>query len=648
MHSKPPTAGAPVPGATGNPAWWDAHDPQNLQYYSTNFPCRTACPVGTNAGGYVALVAQGHYREAQSLARAPNPFASVCGRICAHPCEAACRRGALDAPIQIRALKRFVNERFGVESGASFEEILRVVERPRPRAEKPGRVAVVGAGPAGLACAHDLALMGHRVVVFDAAKVAGGMMRMGIPEYRLPRAPLEREIEFIRWLGVEIRLGTPIGGEVTFKDLQRDFDALFLAPGCRRGKSLRIPGAELSGVYTAIDLLAHVNLGLPLEVGRRVVVVGGGNVAYDAARSSRRFGGTSQPDEPAHNLALDAVTVAARLLEREVTMVALESREEMPADSIEIIEGTEEGVHLFNRRGPKEILGENGRVIALRTIDVARVFDEQGRFSPQFTPDTEKEIACDTIILAVGQASDLSFLGEDHGLKITPQNLIAVDPSTLATSRPGVFAGGDVAFGPRIVISAVADGRRAAVAIDTHITGRGVEPVRYRLRVFPTFGYDHPFARGDYEKIPRADLPALAVEQRNATAEVERVLTESQARAEGSRCLHCWVNTVFDSSRVGGSECIQCGGCVDVCPEQCIDLVSLRRMSLATDTESIRLPDGNPLVLNREPGAVLIKNESVCIRCGLCARRCPTGVITMQALYREDEAPLVRLADGSI
>ena len=604
--------------------------------------------MGTNAGGYVALIAQGHHEEAYALARGPNPFASVCGRICAHPCEAACRRASIDAPVHIRALKRVVGEKYGIESGRSFEDIVKVVDKPRAKAARAGRIAIVGAGPAGLACAHDLALMGHDVVVFDGAPVAGGMMRLGIPEYRLPRPQLEREIDFIRWLGVEIRLGTPIGGKVSFADLTRDFDAVFLAPGCPKGKALKIPGAELSGVLTAIELLARVNLGQPIEIGKRVVVVGGGNVAYDAARSTRRFGGTSTSHESSHNLAIDAAVVASRLLGREVTLVALESREEMPADPTEIAEGSEEGVRLITRRGPKEVVGVDGRVTALRTIDVARVFDDAGRFAPTFTPGTEQDIACDTVVIAVGQIADLAFLGEGHGLTTSPQNFITVDPGTLSTSRAGVFAGGDIAFGPRIVISAVADGRRAARAIDTHLTGRTDAPPRHRLRVFSTFGYDHPFALGDYETRPRGALPSLPIERRIAGAEVERVLTEPEARVEASRCLHCWVNTVFDSSRMNGSECIECGGCVDVCPEQCIDLVSLRRISRAPGAKHLRLPDGSPFPAPGQPGAALIKDETACIRCGLCARRCPVGLITMQALYREDEAPLLRLADTAL
>jgi NADPH-dependent glutamate synthase beta subunit-like oxidoreductase/NAD-dependent dihydropyrimidine dehydrogenase PreA subunit len=623
-------------------SWWSGHAPLDLRYYQSNFPCRAACPVGTNAGGYVALAAQGRWDEAYALARGPNPFASVCGRVCAHPCEAACRRGSIDAPIHIRALKRVVDERRGLSSGRSFEEVAKIVEQPRPKAEKPGRVAIVGAGPAGLACAHDLALMGHRVTVYDAAPVAGGMMRLGIPEYRLPRPLLDRDIEFIQWLGVDIKLNTPIGTDPSFADLVRQNDAVFLAPGCRRGRGLKIPGADLPGVLTAIDLLVAVNLERPVEIGRRVVVVGGGNVAYDAARSARRFGGTSDPEEEAHNLAIDAAVVASKVLRREVTMIALESRAEMPADPSEISEGAEEGVKLLNRRGPKEIVAEDGRVAALRTLDVARVFDACGRFAPEMIPGSEKDIACDTVVLAVGQMADLSFLGEGHGLSTTPQGLIAVDKETLGTSRAGVYCGGDLAFGPRIVISAVADGRRAARAIDTQITGRVDAPLRHRLRVFNSYGYNHPFARGDYEKVPRAELPVLPVERRAGPAEVERVLDDAEARAEGSRCLHCWVNTVFDSSQMNGSECIQCGGCVDVCPEQCIDLTALRRISAADQT--LRLPNGESFQPSQN-GAALIKDETACIRCGLCARRCPVGLITMQALYREDEAPLLRGAD---
>jgi NADPH-dependent glutamate synthase beta subunit-like oxidoreductase/ferredoxin len=600
--------------------------------------------VHTNAGGYVSLIAQGHYREAYLLARRPNPLASICGRICAHPCEAACRRGQLDEPIAIRAMKRFVNERYGVESTISFDEILRAVERPRPVTNQPCRIAIIGSGPAGLACAHDLALMGHAATIFDAAPVAGGMMRMAIPNYRLPRELLDREIEFVKYLGVHLQLGVEIGRDITFRELRQQFDAVFLATGCRKGKLLKLPGGEKEGVLTALDFLVHLNLGVPLDIGQNVLVVGGGNVAFDVARSARRFGGTSHADEEHHNLAADAAIAVSRILRRKVTLVSLEARDEMPADAEEIEQGSIEGVTLLHRRGPKAVLG-NGRVTGLQTLDVSRVFDENGRFSPKFVDGSEKDIACDTVILAIGQIADLTFLGDNHGLQTTPQQTVAVNPETLETTVPGVYAGGDVAFGPRIIISAVGDGRRAAKSIDTYLTGRRDEEPRYVVRIFPTFGYDHPFARGDYETIVRRRVPVLPIERRQAREEVELCLSEQEARTEGARCLHCWVNTIFNSSRMQGSECIQCGGCVDVCPEECIDLQSLSKVAAQSDDVVALLPNGEPATVFQANGAALIKDETACIRCGLCARRCPASVISMQAFYRADEARLMELAD---
>jgi formate dehydrogenase (NADP+) beta subunit len=618
----------------------------NLRWLETNFPCRAACPVGTNAGGYVSLIAEGRYEEAYLLARRPNPLASVCGWICAHPCEAACRRGHLDDPISIRALKRFVCERYGAESERTFEKILEVVEKPRPPAETPGRIAVIGAGPAGLACAHDLALMGHTVTILDAAPLPGGMLRMGIPPYRLPREIIDSEVDFIRHLGVTIRYEFEVGRDASFSDLVRDHDAVFLGCGCRKGRGLDIPGADLPGVLTAVDLLAAVNLDQPIDAGERVVVVGGGSVAYDAARSVRLFGGTSSPDEEHHRLVMDSAMVAARTLRRNVTVVTLESLEEMPADPEEIEQARDEGVRLVNRRGPKAVLpGPDGAVRALQTLDVSRVFDAAGRFSPEYIEGSEKEIAADTLILAVGQVADLSFLGEDHGLELTPRSTIAVERETLATSRPGVYAGGDVAFGPRIAIEAVSDGRRAARAIDTLLTGREDEPVPIVTRTFETYGYDHPFARGDYEVVPRGRVTTMAPEQRELRLPVEKPYEDEQARLEGSRCLRCWINTIVDSSQLTGSECIQCGGCSDVCPIDCFDLAAIIRLARDPNAASpLALVDGKPVTafLATGTGAALVKDETACIRCGLCARRCPVECITMQGFYREDEAEILR------
>lgn len=641
----------------------------NLGWLASNFPCRSACPVGTHAGGYVSLIAGGHTREAYALARRPNPLASVCGLICAHPCETVCRRGELDHPIAIRALKRYATERFGAESNASFDEIRAIVEKPRPPAQRPGKVAVIGCGPAGLACAHDLALMGHRVTIFDAAPVGGGMLRMGIPAYRLPRQILQREIDFVASLGVEMRFGVEIGKSISFAELRKTHDAVFLATGCRKGKVVPLPGADHPRVLTAVDFLANVNLGHPLDIGDRILVVGGGNVAFDAARSARRLDevafdaarsarrldrdGSPDPDQaPARgegeglHVALDAAKVAAYSMKKRVTLISLESREELPADKIELEEAEDEGIDVIHRRSPQEVIRRDGQVIGLRTLDVASVFDEKGRFAPKLVPDSDKRIVCDTVIMAIGQIADLSFLGPDHGLAIGPRSTVEVRRDTLATNQPDVFAGGDVAFGPRIAIEAVGDGRRAALAIDTRITGRTSGPQEFKVRVFPSFGYEHPFAAGDFEKIARHHVPVISAPDRASGAQVEVGFTDEQAHREAARCLRCWVNTVFDSAQLHATECIQCGGCVDVCPEACIDLVQLRTIAASGDPERrFLLPDGASAP---GEGAALIKNEDRCIRCGLCARRCPVGCVTMQSFCLADEEPLVRLAEERI
>ncbi|MEE8368208.1 MAG: FAD-dependent oxidoreductase [Thermoanaerobaculia bacterium] len=624
---------------------------RSTEWLQKNFPCRAACPVGTNAGGYVTLIARGEYRQAYRLARRPNPFASICGMICAHPCEAACRRGNIDSPIAIRALKRFVTEKFGPESSTSFEEIFDCVERPRPPAQDPKKIGILGAGPAGLTCAHDLTLMGHEVTIFEASSVAGGMLRLGIPEYRLPREVLQSEIEFIRWLGVDIRFGTRIGRDLTFDELCQEHDAVFVAAGCGKGRRPPVPGSDLPMVYDAVEFLASVNLGFPMEVGEKVIVVGGGNVAFDVARTARRYGGTSRPDELHHNLAVDVAVVAGRLLRRKVTMLALESPEELPADPEEIVEASQERVEVLHRVAAKEIIGRDGVIEELVTLEVARVFDERGRFAPETVPNTEARLACDTVVFATGQVADLSFLTDKAAVSTSARETIVVDRETLATSREGVFAGGDVVFGPRIAIEAVADGRRAARSIDTYLTGRTDSPPEHLLYRFAAYGYDHPFARGDYERLERNRIPTVEGAERLTFHPVEIGYDEAQARREGARCLHCWINTEFDSRRAEASECIQCRGCVDVCPEGCIDLISVDRISEAEDADRSvwRLPNrAGADAFSSPAGVALIKDESACIRCGLCARRCPVNCIRMEGFYRTDEFNILHLADHVI
>ncbi|MBX3284183.1 MAG: FAD-dependent oxidoreductase [Actinobacteria bacterium] len=373
---------------------------RGLEYYDENIPCLAACPVHTNAGMYVAAIADGDDERAYLTARMPNPFASVCGRVCAAPCEDACRRGEIDRPIAIRALKRYLTEQFGPEArtGRWWE----AVAAP-PTEERPESVGIVGGGPAGMACAHDLRRLGYQVTVYEATDRLGGAMWLGIPEYRLDRQVLARDIEAIVDLGVEVRYETRLGTDVTLAELRRRHDALFLGIGATLGRGLDIEGADADGVFKAIEFLINMNRGFEVAVGERVLVVGGGDVAMDAARTAlraadyqaKRDGGEADAIDAADvavaerssmTEALDAARTAMRAGAREITVISLESREEMPAHEFEVEEAKEEGITFVHRRGPGRILVEDGRVTGLETTGVTRVFDDDGRFAPQFDP----------------------------------------------------------------------------------------------------------------------------------------------------------------------------------------------------------------------------------------------------------------------
>ncbi len=609
----------------------------NLEWLDTNFPCMAACPVHTESGRYVALIEEGRYKEAYHVARRPNPFASICGRICAAPCEAACRRSTLDEPIAIRALKRFVCERFGVESMVDLDKLKEVFGRT---VKKNGiKVAVVGGGPAGLSCAHDLALLGYEVTVFEAQSVAGGMLRLGVPEYRLPRELIRLEVNAILSLGVELKLNSAVGRDFTIAELKRQgYQAVFIAIGAHKSRDLRIEGVELDGVFRAVDFLLNVNLGYRVELGNKVIVIGGGNVAIDVARTAARqekveVGHVTEVAE-----ALDVARSAVRFGAKEVHMVCLEDWHEMPATKDEISEALEERIQIHPHKGPSKILGNNGKVMGFETVDCVSVFDEQGRFNPKFAPETEEVMEADTVIMAIGQSSDLSWIQPEDGIRITPRSTIRVDPDTLATSAPGIFAGGDVSFGPRNAIDAVANGKKAAQSIHQYIAGERGKAVELAFHkrdveivIHDTAHYKRSWG---YEKAHRVPIPFLPIDRRIGLAQVELGYTEEQARDEASRCLRCWVNTAFETKgEQTGTECILCGGCVDICPEDCIELVALDRVD-ADDSMIEELQREYDVILRGETdtavGSVMIKDEDRCIRCGLCALRCPVGCITME------------------
>lgn len=599
----------------------------NPEWLRENFPCMMGCPVHTEAGRYVHLIAQGRYAEAYRVARKPNPFASICGRICAAPCEEACRRGKLDQPIAIRALKRFVTERFGVESlidVIKLQEVLRTHIKPKDK-----KVAIIGAGPAGLSCAHDLALLGYQVVVLEKHLVPGGMLRLGVPEYRLPRELIRLEINAILSLGVNLQLDKVLGRDFFLKDLRNaGYDAIFIAMGAHKSRDLNIEGIHADGVLNAVDFLLNVNLGYRIDLGEKIVVIGGGNVAFDVARSAAR---REKPESLASSditAALDVARSAVRFGAKKVDMVVLESRHEMLADEEEIEQAIEERVTMHNSVGPKRILTRNGRVEGLEIWNVASIFDSEGRFNPQFIPGSERVIEADSIIISIGQSPDLSFIQPEDGIAVTPRGMIEIDPETLATTAKGVYTGGDAAFGPRIAISAIADGRRAARSINTYLSGTEPAQPDVKITCFNTATFQPPLG---YTQIPRQPIPNLPLERRVGIAQVELGYNKEQAEQEAFRCLRCWENTIFKGDPDLGTECILCGGCADVCPENCIEIIPKKQLSFDSKAKEGIAAE---FQIDKEnitgKGMVLIKNEEICIRCGLCSKRCPVGTITMQ------------------
>jgi NADPH-dependent glutamate synthase beta subunit-like oxidoreductase len=624
----------------------------DLAHWKGQVKCQAGCPVATDAGRYVQLIADGRLEDAFLVARAPNPFASVCGRVCAAPCEDWCRRGTIDAPIAIRALKRHVTEQYGVESirpdtqdrllSSGVEEGNRYAGhlpvplfRQAPAAVPAGpkrRVAVIGAGPAGLAAAHDLALLQYAVTVFEASSEPGGMMRFGIPEYRLPRTLLRAEIDRILGLGVELRLNTPLAPGAGLRELrEQGYEAIFLSVGVSAGRDLQAPGVELDGVVKAVDYLLNVNRGYRMDLGRRVVVIGGGFVAFDAARTALRAGREAElraelgaETDARVKEALDSARAALRGGATEVTVVSLENFDEMPVlrttqGHEEFDEARREGVRFITRRGPRRFIGDR-RLSAVELRGVHSVFDASGRFAPEYADEDTVTLDADACILAIGQKADLSFLTPSDGVELTPAGTIRIDPATLATTAPGVYAGGDVAFGPRNLIDAVANGKRAASSIHSYLAGRQAR-LETRLEIEALVTSRYRMAAG-FERLDRLTPPTLDLGRRTGIAEVEVGYDAEAARLQAERCLVCHVQTIYDPER-----CVLCNRCVDICPEYCLAFVPL---------DALDLPDAERAAVEVRaeahgyPLAALIKDDDRCIRCGLCAIRCPTEAITME------------------
>ena len=493
-------------------------------------PCQAACPAGVNVQGYMTLTGVGKFAEALALVRERMPFASVCGRICVRPCESACKRGQLDEPTAICHTKRFLGD-YEREQGLTANPPMK-----EPREEK---VAVIGAGPAGLSAAYYLALEGYQVTAFEKLPILGGMLRVGIPAYRLPHDVLDAEIQNVRDMGVTMRTGVAFGKDITLDSLEDDgFKAVFLSTGLHVSRGLNVEGEDLKGVVGGVELLRKAALHEPISVGSRVVVIGGGNVAIDCARTAIRLGAEN------------------------VELVCLEARHEMPALEGEIEEALEEGVVIHNSWGPRHFAGENGCISGIEFKRCTAVFDENGAFRPAYDENELTHLSCDTVLLAIGQGAESDLIG-NLGLQTAPGGRLLTDPETLATSRPGVYAGGDCTLGPATFVQAVAQGRRAALSIHSFLSYGSLEEVKPQERPVPKELVESESLRA--RPIPRHMMPTAPPEERKKSFDqIELGFSQEMAQAEGQRCLACGL-------------CCQCGECVRKCGPQAIDLTEPER-----------------------------------------------------------------------
>jgi len=527
--------------------------PVDASWLQCNIECQEACPVGTNCRGYLNLAAEGRFEEGYILSREPNPVAAMCSYVCSAPCERACRRGDIDRPLAIRAMKRFLVE-WHEASG-----IPDVMPQITPRGE---RVAVVGAGPAGIAVARELAMKGVGVTVFDSLPYGGGTMLIGVPAFRLPREAIEMDVRLVERLGVTFRFNTTVGTDITMEELQREYDAVALTAGAMDPVALDVPGGDLDGVDYGVDFMKKANLGQELYVGKDVVVIGGGYTAMDCSRTSLRHGAES------------------------VSIVYRRTRSELVVDEEELGETEREGVRMEFLASPVEVLGEDGHVTAVKFIrNRLGEPDASGRRSPVPIEGSEFTIPADVVIPAVSQSADLTFLPVEPAFEIN-RGRVKVDPATYATNTRGVFACGDFVTGPTTLIEAAGHGKKCAYAIDRYLAGRSDVTVAANVKVTSSWRHDMPEF---YDVLPRQHIPMAPLQVRmpstdpevNFTTPVEYGYDATAAVAESTRCLMCNYNIWFDPFR-----CVLCGACADVCPEGVIHMVNVNQLK----TESL-LPE---------------------------------------------------------
>ena len=580
-------------------------------------PCKLACPAGIDIQGYIGLIANGQYEEALKLIKESNPMPLVVGRVCPRFCETKCRRNLLEGPVSINALKRFAAD-YDLNSDTPYV--------PDPEPATGHRVAIVGGGPAGLSSAYYLALEGHEVTIFEANPKLGGMLRYGIPEYRLPKAILDKEIAGITRLCRAVHFNVSLGQDFSLESLKDDgFEAIFVALGAQASQKMRVDGEDLPGVLSGIGFLKDVALGREVDLGQKVAVIGGGNTAMDAARTALRLGAS------------------------EVTIVYRRSREEMPANDEEIEQAQEEGIHFHFLAAPVKVNARDGRADSIECIRMALGEpDSSGRRRPEPVVGSEFIMKVDTVIAAIGQNLDAAGLGQDGQLELSSRNYLSVNEETMETPLAGVFAGGDCTSGPATVIEAIAAGHRAATSINQYLSGQAISPPQKPYNC--TRGELNEIDVNDYDSVPRISrtgMPALMPEERRSNfAEIELGFTEDNAKTEAERCLSCGCQDVFEcklrelateyqvnDTHFAGrkhhlpvrenehahilrdpNKCILCGRCVRICNE-IAGIGSLGFTNRGFET----------LV---EPALGMPLSETACDSCGLCLSTCPTGALS--------------------
>ncbi|MCC7327276.1 MAG: FAD-dependent oxidoreductase [Burkholderiales bacterium] len=582
-------------------------------YFHKVVDCQWACPSHTPVPEYIRLIAAGRYDDAYLVNWQSNVFPGILGRTCDRPCEPACRRGRVEEggdhkaksePVAICRLKRVA---------ADFKSDIRA-RLPQRAARRNGkRIALVGAGPASLTVARDLAPLGYELVVFDGDARAGGMMRTQIPKFRLPDSVIDEEVGYVLDLGVEFRAGARVDSLGAL--LGEGWDAVFVGSGAPRGRDIDVPGrAEAAAnVHIGIDWLASVSFGHTTRIGRRVVVLGGGNTAMDCCRSAKRLGGD------------------------DVQVVVRSGYDEMKASSWEKEDAAHEGIPIHNFLVPKAITHDGGKLTGVTFEKVAPEYDAKGRRRLIPTGEPDVHFPCDDVLVAIGQENAFPWVERDLGLDFDEHGMPVVDPATMSSTRPGVFFGGDAAFGPKNIIWAVAHGHDAAVSIDLYCRGEdvGKRPSPLYNLVSQKMGihewsYDNAITADRRFRVPLKD-PKLAL--KNIKIEVELGYDVRVAFAEAQRCLNCDVQTVFS-----GKLCIECDACVDICPMDCITFTTNGdETDLRTRLKAPAVNLAQDLYVSGElkTGRVMVKDEDVCLHCGLCAERCPTGAWDMQKFLFE-------------